>query len=138
MGKYSTHVKAKPVQEDPAQGCIWRGIGCVMMIVIPAISIFLATVTVPSFWVNYLPQELLGYAILPPFLLSTQGLYTIFGPLGTINNLYALIVVSFLYTVIIGAVISFVYAALYRIVNPTRYGPTDAPPPKVKAKKYVR
>jgi hypothetical protein len=39
---------------------------------------------------------------------------------------------------VISTVISMIYAVVYRIVNPVRYGPMDEPPPKIKAKKYTR
>jgi hypothetical protein len=35
-------------------------------------------------------------------------------------------------------VMSVIYGYIYQIFGPPRYGPTDAPPPKVKAKPYKR
>ena len=42
------------------------------------------------------------------------------------------------FIVILGGIFSLVYAVMYRAVAPSRYGPMDAPPPKVKIKKYKR
>ena len=39
---------------------------------------------------------------------------------------------------LIGGVISVIYALMYRFIGPSRYGPTDAPPPKIKTKRYTR
>jgi hypothetical protein len=35
-------------------------------------------------------------------------------------------------------VMSVIYGYIYTIFGPPRYGPTDAPPPRVKAKPYKR
>ena len=140
MGKYSTNsrIAKKPKSEGPH--VIWRGIGCLMMLIIPAISIAAGYETV-----NYglthgwsIPYQLLGAARLPDFFYKSSGLLQLFGFITRIPNFYAHAAVSILYMVLIGGIISVIYAVVYRMVGPSRYGPLDAPPPKIKTKKYTR
>ena len=58
MGKYSTNsrIAKKPKSEGPH--VIWRGIGCLMMLIIPAISIAAGYETV-----NYRADARLVYSI---------------------------------------------------------------------------
>jgi hypothetical protein len=142
MGRYSgpslqreSSVR-KPKQPHP----IWRGIGCLMMVIIPAISIVIGNGIVKygldQHW--RFPPQLLGFPQLPDIIYKSSGLKTIFVPLTRIPNLYAYILVSILCMMLISSVISLIYAVVYRIANPNRYGPLDAPPSKIKAKKHSR
>lgn len=140
MGKYTSSavIRKKPKSNSPH--VIWRGIGCLMMIVIPAISIAAGIETInyglKSGWP--IPYELLGYPALPDFFYKSSGLLILFGPLTRINHLYAYAATSILYTITIGGVISVIYSTAYRFVGPSRWGPMDEPPPKIKVKKYTR
>ncbi len=140
MGKYSTNsrIAKKPKPEGPH--VIWRGIGCLMMLIIPAISIAAGTETVKYGLAHNwtIPYQLLGTPRLPELFYKSSGLMIIFGPVIKTQNFYANMAVSFLYMVAIGGVISVIYAMVYRAVGPSRYGPLDAPPPKIKTKKYTR
>lgn len=139
MGKYSSSSRRPPPKPQGPHD-IWRGIGCLMILIIPAISIAIGYETV-----NYaiekgwaLPYQLMGYPSLPSFFYRSNGLIQVFGPLTTVKNLYTYIAVSIAYMVLIGGIISVVYAIMYRFIGPSQYGPTDAPPPKIKTKRYTR
>jgi uncharacterized membrane protein len=140
MGKYRTNSKViqKPKSEGPH--AIWRGIGCLMLLIIPVISIAAGIQTVKYGLANQwtIPYQLLGTPSLPDFFYKSTGLMIIFGPILSIQNFYANAVVSIIYMALIGGVISMVYAFTYQAIGPSRYGPTDAPPPKIKTKKYTR
>lgn len=140
MGKYRTNSKViqKPKSDGPH--AIWRGIGCMMILIIPAISIAAGVQTVSYGLANkwQIPYQLLGTPKLPDFFYKSTGLMTIFGPIASIQNFYANAVMSIIYMAVIGGVISMIYAFTYQAVGPSRYGPTDAPPPKIKTKKYTR
>jgi len=138
MGKYTDRTQHKPVEKDFTKGVAWQGIGCMLMIAIPAISIAAASLTASSSLSQWIPYQLMGYPTLPNVLFKTEGLATIFTPIANIENLYAIIVVGIAYMVVLGSAISVVYAFIYRTLNPKRYGPTDAPPTGAKAKKYKR
>lgn len=138
MSKHSVRRAEPPPRQDSSQTLAWRGIGCLLMIITPAISIVSAILTIGSSLVQYIPYQLMGYPVLPDYFFATDGLAMIFSPIVNIENLYAIILVSAAYTMLLGGLISVVYATIYRIVNPNRYGAFDAPPPNVKAKKYQR
>ena len=140
MGKYSTSTRTPPRQKPQGPHEIWRGIGCLMILIIPVISMAAGVATI-----NYaieqrwpIPYQLLGAPTLPGFFYKSGGLLQIFGPLTKIQNLYAFIATGVLYMILIGGVISVIYALMYRFIGPSRYGPTDAPPPKIKTKRYTR
>jgi hypothetical protein len=140
MGKYSSSAVKKEMPRPDGPHVIWRGIGCLSMIIIPAISIAAGIETVKYALANGLPvpYELLGYITLPEIFRKSSGLWAVFGPLTRINNLLAYVTASILYMVAIGGITSVIYAIAYRVVGPPRYGPLDIPPPKVKVKKYTR
>ena len=111
------------------------------MVVIPAVSIAAAQETVK--WLldsgmKINPRPLLGIPRLPDFVYRSDGLELILSPITKVENLYAIAIISFFYMLIISGVISVIYAATYSMVGPSRYGPTDAPPPKIKRVKKSR
>lgn len=139
MGKHSKRVQEAPPKKDPSQTLAWRGIGCLLILLVPAISIGAALLTLGNpAAVAYMPYELMGYPVFPDYFFATEGLTTIFAPIANIENLYAIIMLSVLYIIALGGIISVLYAMIYRMVNPMRYGPLDAPPLSVRAKKYKR
>jgi hypothetical protein len=140
MGKYTSYKPEKP-QKSKEPHEIWRGLGCLLMLIIPAISIAASTLTVDYLSgpdIKLIPRQLLGKPRLPDFVYSSEGLVTLFTPITKIEDFYAIAVVSLFYMLIIGGVISVIYAAVYSAVGPSRYGPTDAPPPKIKVVKKSR
>ncbi|MDP2777457.1 MAG: hypothetical protein Q8O48_07425 [Anaerolineales bacterium] len=140
MSKYASSVvkRSKPKYDGPH--VIWRGIGCLMMLLIPAISIAAGIETIKYGFDNgwTIPYQLLGYPTLPDLFYQSSGLRMIFGPITRVNHLYAYTAASILYMITIGGTISLLYGVAYRIVGPSRYGPMDEPPPKIKTKKYTR
>ena len=140
MGKYRSSSRVRTAPKTDGPHAIWRGIGCFMMLIIPAISIALG-VEVVNYGVEHnwpIPYQLLGNARLPDVFYKSSGLMTIFGPITSIKNIYAMIAASIIFMVFLGGIISMIYAFIYRFTGPSRYGPTDAPPPNIKTKKYTR
>ena len=141
MGKYNSNTTLKPSSiQSKSMHEIWRGIGCLMFLIIPAISIAAGYETVRYGLENKwpIPYELLGTVYLPDIFYSTSGLSTIFSPISQVPNIFAIAVASLIYMMLIGGVISVIYATTYRMIGPSRYGPTDAPPSGIKVKKYKR
>ncbi len=56
----------------------------------------------------------------------------------SMDNLYLLLVLTLIYIVVLGAIISFGYALVYQITGPPRLGPLDAERPNIKVKRYKR
>jgi len=85
-----------------------------------------------------IPRELLGTPQTPDWMwiapVVAQTYQFLFGRPGILATL----VLTFIYILFIGGVMSVFYAFMYQLAAPSRYGPMDAPPPRVKVKKYKR
>ena len=141
MGRSTNFSGNQSSQKTPKEPhYIWRGIGCLMVLIIPTISIVAGNETVKYAVTNNwaIPYQLTLTVRLPKIFYATAGLRTIFEPLSDIPYLYLHIATSILYMVLISGFISVIYAAVYRMVGPERYGPTDAPPSKIKVTKKSR
>jgi hypothetical protein len=139
VSRYST--AARPPPRPPRQlPSIWRGIGCLLMILVPVIAWMLASATIEQGlqlgWP--MPYQLMGYAVMPRALWGIQGMAPVLSFLEAQPHLYADLLLCLAYTILGGALISVIYSFVYRIVGPPRYGPLDAPPPRVSIRKYKR
>jgi len=139
MGRYSTTMReatTKPKGLHP----VWRGIGCMTIILIPVLSYAAASVTLPMLEARGLiPYGLRATSELPDWLWDINP--TLAGGIqGLLRNpdFYPMAILTLLYMMIMGSLFSIVYSLLYRMVSPKRYGPTDAPPIRVKTKRYRR
>ncbi len=138
MGKYSPTTFRPPPRIDRPHP-IWRGIGCILIIVVPIIAFGLAEITVQDTWAQqYIPYQLLGNPVMPAWLWKVGTLDPLLGFIQSQENLYGALVFSVLYLIVLGTMISVANALIYRSVGPPRYGPLDAPPPKVRVKRYKR
>lgn len=141
MGKYTSYTQ----KELPPKGEtheIWSGFGCIIMLIIPVISYAASVLTVESIvsseWKKIIPREWLGTPRLPNIVYQSDGLSTLLLWLTDIKNLYAYLAVSLIYILLISGLMSAIYAAVYGAIGPRRYGPLDAPPPKIKVVKKNR
>jgi hypothetical protein len=75
---------------------------------------------------------------MPEIVYKLGGLYTLLKPITKLDNFYADALVSIIYMIVISSIISVIYAVVYSMVGPSRYGPTDAPPPKIQITKKSR
>lgn len=141
MGKYTSYTRKDPPKRSGQPHEIWRGLGCLMMVIIPVISAAAGSITVDFILglnPRFFPHQLLGRPQLPDLFYKSDNLMKLLKPLTEIKNLYAIVIVSIVYMILISGVISVIYAAVYSAVGPSRYGPTDAPPPKIKVIKKNR
>ena len=85
------------------------------------------------------PRSLLGRVSAPDIMYRSDILIPIAVWMEGIDNLIGYLVVTFVYIVILGGIMSFVYALAYRFVGPPPLGPMDAPPPRnARVKRYKR
>lgn len=138
MGYNRTSFKPeKPKLER--QHPIWRGIGCLMIIVIPVLSYAIAWLILPMLFKSGLvPTQLTGQMYVPEWLWVLPVVAGLVQRLIGFPNLKALLILTFVNILIISGIMSMIYALIYRMFGPPKYGPMDAPPPKVKVKKYRR
>lgn len=140
MGKYSSHARQAPRPPRGVVHPVMRGIGCLMIVIVPILAYGLSVLLV-----NYgaskgwpIPPDWMGTPAFHPLLWRLSGVAAILAFLQTQTNLIANVIFAIAITVVIGGVMSVIYGYIYSIFGPPRYGPTDAPPPRVKVKPYKR
>ncbi|MBE0408510.1 MAG: hypothetical protein IBX69_02135 [Anaerolineales bacterium] len=98
---------------------VWRGIGCVFMVVLPIMAYVIAVILVRENFVQQwvqIPREL-TFSINVP----------------NVGQIYLLDILLALVLLVIGmALFTIIYSAIYRLFGPPRYGPLDVPPPKYR------
>jgi hypothetical protein len=70
--------------------------------------------------------------------MQLQGLRPVWNFLAAQQNLVAHVVFTIALIVLIGGLMSVIYGYVYSIFGPPQYGPQDAPPIRVKVKRYKR
>lgn len=115
---------------------IWAGIGFLMIIIVPIMAWAAAAETVA-----FAKQQAWPFIFnFPTYLQLPDALFIIPGAfsLTRIMNLPAILTFFLIILIVLSGIMSFLYAALYRLVGPPRYSPQDEPAPKIKTKKYRR
>jgi len=140
MGKYTTHSRQQ--QKPRRQGVhpVMRGIGCIMIVVVPILAYGVALLLV-DYGIRHgwpIPPSWLEPITIHPLLLSLRGLEPIWNLLLRQDNFPAVVVFAIAITVVIGGIMSMIYGYIYTIFGPARYGPQDAPPIRAKVKRYKR
>ena len=140
MTRYSTASRRSSTKRTDQTPAVWRGIGCILMLIVPVMAWVLALGTVQLALRNGwpLPHQFLGYPDLPEWLWDIPALWSVLGLLSRQPHLYMTIVFTILYTIAISGFLSVVYSVIFRIVGPPRYGPLDLPQPQVKVGRYKR
>lgn len=128
MSKYDKFNQGSRMQERPWKiHPIWRGIGCLMMILIPIMAyagaVILVQANLEQGWLP-MPRELIQTVTLPL--------------MGEVEQFYAVVIVTALLMIIGFGVVTILYSLIYSAVGPPRLGPLDAPPVRnsPKKKKY--
>lgn len=130
--------REKPRLNEPH--FVWRGIGCISLLIIPAISIA-AGILITDYGLAHnwaIPYELLGNPRFPDIVYKSTGLLTLLSPIMGIRNFYAYSAFSLIVMIVLGGFTSLLYAIVYRFVAPPRYGPLDVERPNIRVKRYKR
>jgi hypothetical protein len=85
-----------------------------------------------------IPPNWFGRIEIHPLLLRLEGLAPVWNFLMSQQNLVAHLIFTLAIIVLLGGLMSVIYGYLYSIFGPPRYGPQDAPPIRVKVKRYKR
>lgn len=96
---------------------IWRGIGCLMMIIIPIMAWAGATLLVEE-------NSQRGWLPMPAQLAQTVTL----PGLGAIPFFYANLIVTAALALVGFGLLTVIYSLIFSTLGPPRYGPLDAPP----------
>ncbi len=134
MSKYSSNRFTPSAKKETH--VVWRGIGLLLMIIVPIISWLGGEELVaigkeqnwPFIW------ELTGYVQFPAEVFMVPVISNIAGWIASIEDLPAKLFLGFLILVVLSGIVSVVYAAVYRSIVP-RYGRFDAPAPVERVRK---
>src|SRR5512133_3882830 len=111
MGRYTSYQKREAPIKRRQVHPVMRGIGCILMVIVPIISygtaVLLVNYGIAKGWP--IPTNWLGSPTMPPLLLKLAGLRTILDFIAAQTNLMANIV----FAIAIGVVIFGVMAILY-------------------------
>lgn len=116
MSKYDpTYAQTSRSSSTSSVHPVWRGIGCILLILVPIISFagakLLVQENIKQHWID-IPQEMLGSISVPV--------------VGRV--LFADLAVWIILIVIGFGILTVVYALFYRLLGPSRYGPLESPP----------
>jgi hypothetical protein len=141
MGRYSSYQKQKPKVNRDEVHPVMRGIGCILLVLVPILaygtSVYLVDYGVSKGWP--IPATWLGIINIPPLLQKLAGLTVIWNFLQAQNNLTANLIFAFAVTILIFGILAIIYGFTYRLFGPPEYGPTDIPPERGrKVKRYKR
>jgi hypothetical protein len=118
---------------------VMRGIGCILMILVPVLSYGVALLLVErGVGAQVIPPAWYGYMTFPAYLSRLSGINLIVNFLSGIRGLPAILAFTVITMTVIGGIISVIFGYIYEIFGPPKYGPTDAPPPRIKVKRYKR
>lgn len=121
MGKYISYYSQKDKPRHRGVHPVWRGIGFLLIFIIPVLSYAAALVTLEEnakrAWVA-IPQELISPVVEP--------------------MLYAKIFLTVIFMFILYGIITFISFVLYSAFGPPLYGLLDAPPVIYRGKQYKR
>ena len=138
MGSKYSKYQRKP-EKKPEPNPIWRGIGCILIVVVPVISYALMVILTPVIVAtNLVPYALLGYVKFPDWVLKTPILSEVTFFIGGINDLGLKLIAFFVILLLPTAIFSLLYTMVSQVIGPPRYSDKDAPPSKYKAKEYKR
>jgi hypothetical protein len=137
MGRYDKFAhQSKP---KPQRNPIWRGIGCILMIIIPLMTYAMTVLLIPTLiGTGLVPPVLQAHIRFPDWAYKLVFLKDIVAFLGGINNLGLGILVFIVILLLLTGISSLIYVTVLQSIGPARYGPTDAPPTGYKPKAYKR
>jgi len=119
---------------------VMRGIGCIMMIIVPIFSYLLSDqLAEKNFGIQVLPASWYDTITFPPAFYQLSGPVTsLFRSISGVKHLAANLLMTVVITIVLGGIMSVVYGYIYQVFGPPKYGPTDEPPIRKKVKRYKR
>ena len=137
MAKYSKY--QRKTSEKKGSNPLWRGIGCILIVIVPLTAYVLMLFCVPPLIATgKIPHQLLGYVQFPLWVFKYQAINGMATFIGSIHNLWMKMLTWFVILLLLTAVASLLYSMIYSLVGPARYTELDALPSKYKSKKYTR
>lgn len=139
MGKYNAGPRKKSAPTRNEVNPYMRGIGCILIVAVPVFALGLGDYLAgQGFGYPLLPANWYGTMTFPPAMYQLTGLSAVAVYLSKIKHLQATAALTLLGLVVIGGLMAVAFGYMYSLFAPSRYGPTDVPPPRIKTKKYKR
>jgi hypothetical protein len=127
--KYQREREQRPWKINP----VWRGIGCALILLIPIMAWYGTKLFLQSNQRVVLPRELTSVVAIP--YTHVTELDKLIVQINYYFNATGFVFGQIFFTIIFSfigfGVMAFLYAILYSIAGPSRYGPFDVPPNKV-------
>lgn len=139
MGKYAIYQRPEHKRRREVHP-IWRGIGCLLIVIVPLVS-YAGAVLLVNYGLSQgwpIPAEWLGYIKFPDWVWQIPFLAGIARPIANFSHPIAILAFFVVILILLTGLYSTVYAFIYRGLGPPRYTALDAPPPKHKPKSYKR
>jgi len=137
--KYQSHAKKELVRPYTIHP-IWRGIGFLLMVLVPvmalAAALVLTNLGLELHW-SFM-RELTGKVRLPEVMYTLPVIRNVALWISSIDHLRAKLLFFLAMLLVFSGIMSFLYAAVYRMIGPPRYTALDAPAARVKVKRYTR
>jgi hypothetical protein len=129
MGRYQSYRVAEPEKKPWSVHPVWRGIGCILLVILPIISYSAAYLLVrenlKQKWVE-VPAELAGsidFSLVSRIFPALEPFFESLGPI-----FYLDLLITFLFVFFFFAIMTILYSLLFRAAGGSHYGPLDAPP----------
>jgi hypothetical protein len=127
--QYDRHREQRPWKINP----VWRGIGCVLLLLIPIMSWFGSSLFLQTNQKVNLPRELTRVIVIP--FTHVAEIDRVILQINHYFNATGFVFGQIFFTIIFSfigfGVMALLYAILYQVAGPPRYGPFDVPPDKV-------
>ena len=118
---------------------LWRGVGCILFIIVPLLSYFLMTLVVPPVLATgQVPPELTASPTFPPWVAKAPVLNGLAAYLSSVQNLWLMLIIFAVILLLLATVSSLVWTMVQSVVGPPRYTEMDAPEAEQGAKRYTR
>jgi hypothetical protein len=127
--QYKKGSKERPWKVHP----IWRGIGCVLILLVPIMSWFVAQVYLDSKLSSTLSYDLTRVVVIPFTHIRTLDRLILEANyyFQDVHFILGQVFLTVIFSVIGFGIIALLYAIIYRVAGPPRYGPFDIPPNKI-------
>ncbi len=112
---------------------VWRGIGCILILIIPIMSWYATALFLQSNTKVVLPPELTRVVAIPATRVAEidKVIFQINHYFDRVHFVFGQIFFTIIFSIIGFGIVALLYAVLYRFAGPPRYGPFDVPPNKV-------
>jgi hypothetical protein len=112
---------------------VWRGIGCILLLLIPIMSWYITALFLQSNKKIVLPPELIRVVAIPATRVAEidRVIIPVNHYFQSTHFVFGQVFFTIIFSVIGFGILSLLYSIIYRVAGPPRYGPFDVPSNKV-------